>query len=637
MLMALDGDRVTRAASLRQQGDFDSLSEQGAAWFAQGRVEEAAACFEQALHLRPDCAALCNNLGLALLYQGRTGEAVLSFRQAVSLEPDLAQAHSNLGLALLYQGRDDEALDVLRQAVTLDPGLAQAHNNLGLAFLNRGREDEALDSFHQALHLQPDLADAHNNLGLTLAARGLPDEALAHYERAVDHVPGHTGALVNLGNAYKDQGHLAEAVACYRAALMVRPADHQIHSNLLLALHYQAGADPVEILTESRSYAERHATPLNRLAPPGTFPPLAGRRLRVGYVSPDFREHPVAYFLEPILSHHDHHRFEVFGYADVPRPDAVTDRCQRNADHWRSLVGLSDEQAAELIRGDGIDLLIDLAGHTGGNRLLVFARKPAPVQASYLGYLGTTGLAAIDYYITDGLTDPPGLTETHFQEQLVRLPECGMCYQPGDSPEVRAVPPARQSGMVTFASLNPLAKLSEDVLALWLRILAAVPGSRLLLRTGAGRAGEERIRDAVARHGLTQERVALLGQVATRFDYLRFYQEVDLALDPFPYNGITTTCDALWMGVPVLTLAGRMSVSRYGVRFLRNVGLDELIADSLVDYLRLATELAFDLDRLESLRSGLRERMSRSPLMDAVRFTRNLEAAYLAMWEERSG
>ncbi|MFI5455309.1 MAG: tetratricopeptide repeat protein [Isosphaerales bacterium] len=620
-----------QAAMPPQPGNPDRLHELGLQRLAQGRLEEAVSSLEQALRLQPHSAGVCNNLGNALLRQGRAPEASLSFRQAVFLEPDLAQAHNNLGLALLHQGREHEALDSLRQAVCLKPDLAQAHNNLGLAFWRQDRREEALDCFRQALHVQPDLADAHNNLGLALAARGLPDLALSCYERAVQLEPAHGGALANLGNACKDQGRLTEALACYRAALSVRPDDPQIHSNLLLALHYQAGADPKEVLAESRRFAQRHAAPLAGLAPPGTFQPLEGRSLRVGYVSPDFREHPVSYFLEPILSSHDHSRFEIFCYADVPRADAVTERCQRYADHWRSLVGLSDARAAELIRRDGIDLLIDLAGHTGGNRLLVFARKPAPVQATYLGYLGTTGLAAIDYYITDGHTDPPGLTEAHFQERLVRLPECGMCYRPGDAPGVHPEPPARRFGQVTFASLNTLAKLSEDVLALWLQVLAAVPGSRLLLRTGEGRAGEERIRAVVSRHGVSPERVLLLGRTPTRLDYLKPYLEVDLALDPFPYNGITTTCDALWMGVPVLTLAGRMSVSRYGVRFLNNVGLDELITDSPKAYLRLAAELALDLDRLASLRSGLRERMSRSPLMDAARFTRNLELAFLTI------
>jgi protein O-GlcNAc transferase len=358
------------------------------------------------------------------------------------------------------------------------------------------------------------------------------------------------------------------------------------------------------------------------------------RRLRIGYVSADFRKHAVAYFLEPILSSHDHRTFEIFCYTDVRQPDSVSQRLREHADQWRSLVGLSDALAADLIRQDGIDVLVDLSGHAGGNRLLAFARKPAPVQASYLGYLGTTGLRAMDCYLTDAHTDPPGLTEGHYQEQLVRLPECAFCYRPGSAPDVNAELPARQSGQVLFACLNTPAKLSEEVLALWSRILAAVPASRLLLRTGVGRRAEERVRDALARCGISPEQVRFAGWTASRFDYLKLYQPVDLCLDPFPYNGVTTTCDSLWMGVPVLGLAGDRSAARMGVRFLGNVGLEELIAETPESYVRLAVELAGDLDRLAALRCGLRERMGRSPLMDAHRLTRSLEAVYRDMWEK---
>jgi predicted O-linked N-acetylglucosamine transferase (SPINDLY family) len=605
----------------------------GEVYHALGQPEDAADCYRRALALRPDDATAHTNLGAALMALGRLGEAAACFEQALRLRPKSVEAASNLGLTLLNQGKAEEAAARFRQALCLRPDLAEVHNNLGLALLNLGKGDEALACFRQAVQLRPNLADAHNNLGLTLAAQGQPDEALACYERAVRQDATHCGALTNLGNAYKDQGRLGEAVACYRKALEGRPDDARLHSNLLLALNYQPGADPLDILREARCYAERHAAPLTAAAAPHPVRPLAGRRLRVGYVSPDFRDHPVAYFLEPILAAHDHQRFEIVCYADVPQPDAVTRRLQGYADQWRSLVGLSDEQAAEVIRRDGIDVLADLAGHTGGNRLLAFARRPAPVQASYLGYLGTTGLPAIDYYISDAHADPPGLTEAHYQERVVRLPECGMCYQPGPAPDVNPEVPARQSGLVTFACLNTLAKVSDEVLALWAQVLAAVPGSRLVLPAGAGRHTEGWVRATLGRHGVSPERVPLLDRAANRFEYLKRYHDVDLCLDPFPYNGVTTTCDALWMGVPVLTLAGRTCVARQGVRFLRNVGLDALIAETSAEYVRLAAELAEDLARLADLRRGLRERMRDSPLMGASRFTRHLEAAYGGMWE----
>jgi predicted O-linked N-acetylglucosamine transferase (SPINDLY family) len=265
--------------------------------------------------------------------------------------------------------------------------------------------------------------------------------------------------------------------------------------------------------------------------------------------------------------------------------------------------------------------------------LLTFARKPAPVQASYLGYLGTTGLPAMDFYITDAHADPPGLVEACYQEQLIRLPGCAFCYAPGLTPKFNPEPPVRRSSWVTFGCLNSLAKVTEGVLSVWSRLLASVPGSQLRLPAGAGRAGVARVREALARLGIAAERLLFVGSTATRFEYLSLYDDIDIALDPFPYNGVTTTCDALWMGVPVISLAGRMGASRQGVRFLRSLGLNDLLADTPEDYVRIAAELAGDSPRLAALHCGLRERMARSPVMDARRLTSDLEAAFHAMCE----
>jgi predicted O-linked N-acetylglucosamine transferase (SPINDLY family) len=565
---------------------------------------------------------------------GQLEQAADCYRRALALRPDLIEALCNLGMALLQSGRVEEAVLRLREAVCLRPDFAEIHNNLGMALMTQGEHEQALSHFQQAIRLKPKLALAHNNLGLALAARGRPDDALASYQQAVQLAPEGVEPLANLGNAYKDQGRLDEAIASYHRALALRPQDARIHSNLLLALNYQPGAQPVEILHEARRYAERHAGPLTNSQTPHRVLAKAKSRLRIGYVSGDFRDHPVAYFLEPILAAHNHERFEIFCYADVPQPDATTQRLKGYADHWRSLVGLFDQRAAEIIRGDQIDILIDLAGHTAGNRLLMFARRPAPVQASYLGYLGTTGLAAIDYYITDAQADPPGLTETHFQERLIRLPDCAFCYRPGDTPEASTRPPARDRGYVTFGSFNSLAKLSEEVLVLWAQVLAAVPNSRLVLPSGTARRVNDWLHEVLARQGISAERLLLLDPAGSRFDYLRRYHVVDLCLDPFPYNGVTTTCDALWMGLPVLTLAGETSVSRQGVRFLGSMGLEELIANTPADYIQRAVDLATDLNRLQGLHSGLRERMKASPVMDAGRLTSNLETAYLRIWDD---
>jgi protein O-GlcNAc transferase len=288
-----------------------------------------------------------------------------------------------------------------------------------------------------------------------------------------------------------------------------------------------------------------------------------------------------------------------------------------------------------LIRNDEIDILVDLAGHTGGNRLLVFARKPAPIQASYLGYLGTTGLRAMDYFLTDAQADPPGLAEAYYQEELIHLPRCGFCYSPGPAPEVSCALPALQSGEITFICLNNPAKVSDEVLGVWARILAAVSRSRILLRAPAGKHAEDRLRECLAQFGIAPDRLVKAPKAATRFDYLELYRAADIALDPFPYNGVTTTCDALWMGVPVVSLTGLLGASRQGVRFLRAVGLGELVAETLDDYVQIASALASDLDRLAALHKNLRGRVIASPLLDAQRLTHDLEAAYRAIWEKR--
>lgn len=626
-------DCYRRAVHLRPELDQAWLN-LGHALRGLGQTEQATSCYERAARLRPEDPSPLAELAALLLQRGELNAAVACYEQVLGLWPTSVGAYSNMGLALMALGRLEEAQLSFEQALYLQPDLAEGHNNLGLALLNQDRESEARLRFEQAIRLRPDLVDAQNNLGLTCNALGEPDQALAAFEQALRIEPNHFGALTNLANSCKDQGRVAEAIGYYRKALSLRPRDAPVHSNLLLAMQYQSGADPLEILAETRRYACQHTEPLAHSIEPHPTRSAAGRRLRIGYVSPDFREHPVVSFLEPILTAHDRDHFEIFAYSDVLQPDATSRRLEGYTDHWRSLVGLSDAQVARLIRQENIDILVDLAGHTAGNRLLAFSCKPAPIQLSYLGYLGTTGLSAIDYTITDAHADPPGLSDAHYSETLIRLPECGFCYTPGPAPEVRPEPPSLRSGQVTFGCLNNPAKLSDDVLVAWSRVLAAVPGSRLVLRAGFGRSAEERVHSVFSRHGIAPGRLGLEARTPTRLAYLGQYLNLDIALDPFPYNGVTTTCDALWMGVPVISLAGSMSVSRQGVRFLRTVGLDGLLAETLDDFVQIARELADDPARLADIRSSLRERMIHSPLMDSYRLTRNLESAYRDVWKK---
>ena len=472
------------------------------AWLSMGRAlrgigksGDAIACYEQAAHLQSNDPELLGELGIALMQSGDLGNAVALHEQSLHLRPVCAEAYSNLGLALLGQGRVDEARLSFEQALYLRPDLPEVHNNLGLALLNEGRAQEAIPNFEHALELRTEMADARNNLGLALEALGKSDDALASFEGAVRersapsrcaHQPRQClqGPSATGGRDCRlSEGTVPESGQC--------PGPQQPAARDAVPTRRGFSGHPARG-TMLRPAARRFACRCRRAS---SRQQLCGRRLRIGYVSPDFREHPIAYFLEPILSAHDHGQFEIACFADVPNCDDTMRRLESYADQWHSLTGLSDAQVAEVIRKEGIDILVDLAGHTGGNRLPMFARKPAPIQVSYLGYLGTTGVAAMDYYITDAHADPPGVADTHYVERLIRLPDCAFCYRPGPAPAVSSELPAGQSGRVTFGCLNNPAKVSDEVLAVWSRVLATVPGSRLLLRTSTGRDGEERVRD----------------------------------------------------------------------------------------------------------------------------------------------
>jgi len=601
----------------------------GNALQTQGRPAEAIACFERALRLRPDYAEAHHNLGLALAEQGRLEEAVNSYQEALRLQPDLPDAHINLGNALKQMGNVQEAVTSLREELRWRPGYAEAHNNLGLALAEQGQIEEAMACYREALRLRPDLHEAHCNLGVALGKQGRPDEALACYQQAVRIKPDDAVVLNNLGNAYKDQSRQDEAIACYRKAVAADPKLQFIQSNLLFALHYHAAYEPKATFAEHLRWAEQFGTAAAPRCPLQPVQRDPDRRLRLGYVSADFCEHVMGRYSEAVVGAHDRAKFEVFCYANVSPPDALTQRIRASADHWRSVVGLSDDRVAEMIRQDQIDLLIDLAGHTGGNRLGVFAKKPAPIQVTHCGYPASTGLTAIDYRLTDPFCDPPGQTEHLHSERLVRLPKGHWCFKPPSGPEVGPLP-ARGPGQVTFGSFNNLAKVTEEMIGLWSQILKDLPESRMVLKTGTGSPADERVLAAFVRHGVGKERVTLLGR---QRDYFGLYQGVDICLDTYPYTGCNVTGDALWMGVPVVSLAGPSCVTRLGVAALVQVGLEDLVTETPAAYVEAAVRLAQDLPRLRELRAQLRERLERS-VGDVRRFTRDLEAAYRGMWEQ---
>lgn len=577
-------------------------------------------------------------LQIAIKHQmaGSFKEAEDVYRKVLHINPDLIDAHFNLGNMLQTQGRFDEAVLCYGRVLAADRNHTGTHYNLGILYAEQGKFDAAEACFRRALETAPDYAEALNNLGNVLKEQGKLDEAIASYRRALKINPCYAFAYNGAGGALQEQGQLEEAEECYRRALQMNPDYTIAHSNLLLTLNYQPRHDALTIFTEHKRFAEKHAYHLLAAIPPHANDTNPARRLRIGYVSPDFRRHSVGFFIAPILFEHDQVQFEVFCYSDVLVHDEMTKRMQGYAGHWRNISGLSDEQTACMIRNDGIDILIDLAGHTGYNRILLFAHKPAPILVTWIGYPNTTGLPTMDYRIVDALTDPPGMTDPFCTEELIRLPDTFLCYQPDrDSPDVQNAP-AIESGHITFGSFNKISKITPEVIALWSDILKATPGSKLLIKAkGINDKGPRRyIIESFKKEGVAEEQLILMSREPSITGHLGVYNKVDIALDTFPYNGTTTTCEAMWMGVPVITLEGNKHVSRVGVSLLSSAGISGLISKTPDEYVKIAVALAKDVDRLKSLRNGLRERMKSSPITDSVRFTRNLETCYRRMWKK---
>ncbi len=604
----------------------------GDALDALGQPHEAVAAYREAIRLRPDQARAHAALGTVLQALGRLDEAVASYQAALRHRPELIDARCNLGSALRRLGRPLEAIAAYRAALRIDPAAAAAHYNLGNALADVGAHDEAVAAYREALRLHPEDAQAGINLGNALAGLGRPDEALDAYDSVLRRRPDHAAAHFNRGNALKEFGRLDEAVAAFEAAVRLRPDHAAAQSNLLVSAHYVAGIAPADILARARRYAGMlEAGPPAALANPAD----PGRRLRVGYVSGDLGQHPVGIFLAPVLACHDRSAFEIVCYADRDRADPVADRLRAHGDQWRRIAGLGDAEAAALIRADGIDVLVDLAGHTAPNRLPLFAGRAAPVQASWLGYWGTTGLSRMDAILSDATTIPPG-EEGLYSERVLRLPGGRFCYGgPDDAPDP-APPPCLDRGTVTFGSHNNLSKLGPEVVGLWADLVRAVPDSRLLLkwRSLGSEAMRRRITAAFAGAGLGPERLELRPSSPHRA-MLEGYGDIDVALDPFPFSGGLSSCEALWMGVPVVTLPGVAPQSRQTAGFLHALGRPEWIAASPADYVAIAAGLAADPARLSRLRQTQRTRLAASPLCDAPTFTRGLEAAYRQLWTAR--
>jgi predicted O-linked N-acetylglucosamine transferase (SPINDLY family) len=614
-----------------QFGLSASLFETAYQQFLAGRVAEAEHTVRQALAIDPrnvDCVHL---LGVIAGHAGQPQASLALFEQALALKPDFAPAHANRGVALMSLGRRDEGIESFNRSVALDPQHLHGWQGLGGA-LGAGNDFAGAEAaLRKALAINPGAYEARNNLGQALQHLGRLDEAVAAFREAAGQAPNLPLIQHNLGVALQLSGQPQEALRHYRRAVELQPNYVQARSNILLALNYLPEVSSGQLLEEHKAFGAQLARPLLPAQPSWPNSRDPERRLRIGYVSGDFRVHPVGYYLVGPLEAHDRAGFEVFCYANDAQEDQVSARIARATDHWRNIQGLADDRAAELVRQDQIDILVDLSGHTDKNRPLLFARKPAPVQASWLGYPGTTGVSAIDYLVMDAVTLPPGVDWT--VEAAVRLPHGRFCYSPPAYAPGTVPPSPRLDGAVTFGSFNNLAKIGPEVIRLWARVLDAAPASRLLLKwKELDQPGiAKRVAEAFAAVGVGADRLELRAG-SPHEAMLAEYAEVDVALDPFPFGGGLTSSEALWMGVPVVTLPQDRIASRQTLAFLHGLGLDDLAASSEDDYVRIAAALAADPGRRAELRQTLRPRMGAAPMNDPKAFAQALDAAYRQVW-----
>jgi predicted O-linked N-acetylglucosamine transferase (SPINDLY family) len=657
---------VCHQEALGLQADYvPALGNLGNALKNLGRMDDAAACYRRILEIAPNVALAHNDLGLIAQAQGQLPQAVEHYRRALELDDNFAEAHTNLGTAMAIEGRLSEAESCCRRAIWIKPEFADAHHDLGAVLVLQDRLDDALASFDRAIALAPNLAIAYLHRGDVYRSKRMHNAAILNYQECLSRGAPSADAYLNLAISYCEIGQPDLAVECChqglklqprnallcntmayallmqgqadamlewsRRAIDLAPDNAALHGNLIYALNYIPGIDPASLFAEHLAWGKRHADPLTVLAPPHDNNRTLDRRLRIGYVSAHFCRHAVHYFSEPLLAAHDHEQFEIYCYSDSPSEDDATARILPSADHWRRTSQATDEQLAQMIRDDRIDILVDLAGHISGNRLLVFARKPAPIQVTYIGYQNTTGMSAMDYRLTDERADPPGRSDALHTEKLVRLPRSFFCYRPpAEAPPITPLP-ARATGQVTFGSFNSFGKVTPQVIAVWLTILERVNSSRLMVLADRGGFVERRLGELAQERGLDPARIVVVDRRPLK-EYLQLLQLADIALDAFPFNGHTTTCDSIWMGVPVVMLEGETYASRFGGSVLANVGLASAIAGNVEQYVEVAVGLAEDLDALESLRSELRPRMASSVLLDFAGFARNVEAAYRQMW-----
>jgi len=623
------------AALALKSGYADAHKARATSLHRLGSYEAALVSCDALIALKPGDSEAHFNRGVIQAHLGRLDAAIASFNKALSIRPNYVEALNKRGLAQAYGQRHQAALSDYETALSLDPGCADAHFNRGNALLELGRPDEALAAYEAAIRARSNFGGAYAAAGALLQRLGQIEEAERMLRLGIERDPSHVYLHIDLGSVLKDGGHIDSAIECFRKALELDPRCVVAHSDLAFSLMYTSeAAEP--ILSECRRFNERFAAPLRSAGTERGMGHSPGARLRIGYVSPDFRSHCQSLFTLPLLENHDHSEFEIVCYSSAAQPDDVTNAVRSRADTFKDVRGLSDASLATLVREDRIDILVDLTMHMAGGRPLLFARRPAPLQVAWLAYPGTTGLDAIDCRFSDPRLDPPGF-EAHYSERTIRLPDAFWCYGPrgprAPTPGVNPLP-AMTRGHLTLGCLNNPCKLTDRTLQLWAPLLRQLPTARLLLMMPPGRYRSELLARARAA-GIDGSMVQFVA-TRPRSDYLDSYHDIDLCLDTLPYNGHTTSLDALWMGIPTVTRVGMTSPGRAGLSLLYQVGLTELAASTDEEFVSTGVALANDLPRLASLRHELRSRLESSPLMDGKRFAANVEAAYREMKSHRA-
>jgi predicted O-linked N-acetylglucosamine transferase (SPINDLY family) len=598
-----------------------------------GDLESALGLAQRAISLEPTNSDFHFGLGGIYASQRRLAEAIRSYQEAVRLNPEIPEWRLELAAMLIRAGRLDEAMAVYEAGRVAGPPDARAYFDLGEALLKRRQLNEAEQVLQQAAIMAPGSGGIQFYLAIACREQDRLMDAETAARRAITLAPDMPQGWFALGSVLTRQAKHVDAVEHYREAISLLPEYEAARDGLLCTMNYSEHWSAREIYDAHVEWGRRFrkveptAVAFSRRA--------ASHRIRVGYLSPDYRQHPVSHFIEPVLRHHDRGRFEIFCYHSDAREDPVTTRLRGWVENWRSLGGASDAELENVLRGDGLDILVELSGHTDGHRLGVLARRIAPIQITYLGYPNTTGLAAIDYRITDGRADPPGESDGLHVEKLVRLPKTFLCYTPPEIAGSFRPGPLRRNGYVTFCSFNNFRKISPTCITLWARVLSSTPNSKLLIKTFGLQEPALRasLLEQLERAGAKSDRVSIAAATQSHRDHMEAYGEADVALDTFPYNGTTTTFDALWMGVPVITLAGDRHSSRVGLSILSTLGLTEFAAQTPDQYVAAAVQLAGDPGKLEQLRGSLRERLASSPLTGGRGFTTDLEEAYLQIWK----